>query len=147
MYLQNLKNRQVKLLVSLQATKSTQLSQFTFILLGKFEVNLPNKQGKQICCLQFIVLNKNEINFPSFYDRGARINRTVYKSRGNKLLMIQRSLTRQISIIIQAVLSTIRRYKQLDCFCAYLFSKYSETRISFGILKPEIKNIWEPSDI
>ena len=43
MYLQNLKNRQVKLLVSLQATKSTQLSQFTFILLGKFEVNLPNK--------------------------------------------------------------------------------------------------------
>ena len=43
MYLQNLKNRQVKLLVSLQATKSTELSQFTFILLGKFEVNLPNK--------------------------------------------------------------------------------------------------------
>ena len=41
-YLQNLKNRQVKLLVSLQATKSTQLSQFMFILLGKFEVNLPN---------------------------------------------------------------------------------------------------------
>ena len=41
-YLQNLKNRQVKLLVSLQATKSTQLSQFMFILHGKFEVNLPN---------------------------------------------------------------------------------------------------------
>lgn len=67
-YLQNLKNRQVKLLVSLQATKSTQLSQFMFILHGKFEVNLPstNKQGKQICCLQLIVRNKNEINFAFF---------------------------------------------------------------------------------
>lgn len=67
-YLQNLKNRQGKLLVSLQATKSTQLSQFMFILLGKFEVNLPNtnKQGKQICCLQLIVRNKNEINFGFF---------------------------------------------------------------------------------
>ena len=42
-YLQNLKNRQIKLLVSLQATKSTQLSQFMFILLSDFEVNLPNK--------------------------------------------------------------------------------------------------------
>ena len=37
-----LQNWQVKLLVSLQATKSTQLSQFMFILHGKFEVNLPN---------------------------------------------------------------------------------------------------------
>lgn len=65
-YLQNLKNRQVKLLVSLQATKSTQLSKLMFILLGKFEVNLPNKEGKQICCLQLIVRNKNEINFAFF---------------------------------------------------------------------------------
>lgn len=65
-YLQNLKNRQVKLLVSLQATKSTQLSKLMFILLGKFEVNLPNKEGKQIYCLQLIVRNKNEINFAFF---------------------------------------------------------------------------------
>lgn len=42
-YLQNLKNRQVKLLINLQSTKSTQLSQFMFIVLVKFEVNLPNK--------------------------------------------------------------------------------------------------------
>lgn len=67
-YLQNLKNRQVKLLVSLQATKSTHLSRLMFILLGKFEVNLPNtkKQGKQISCLQLIVRNENEINFAFF---------------------------------------------------------------------------------
>lgn len=65
-YLQNLKNRQVKLLVSLQATKSTQLSKLLCILLGKFEVNLPNKEGKQIYCLQLIVRNKNEINFAFF---------------------------------------------------------------------------------
>jgi len=50
-YLQNLKNRQVKLLVSLQATKSTQLSQFMFILLGEIEVNLLiSRENKYAAC-------------------------------------------------------------------------------------------------